>query len=85
MKIVTAIMASNIATDFENNAWRPILEETMDKILKAAMQGRHSLNVTFTLEYGLDSALTTRIFFKGLGYTVSDYGTNGKLYYTIKW
>jgi hypothetical protein len=85
MKIITATMAKNIANDFMNNVWREPLSQTMESILEASLKGQHSLCVSFTLEYGRDSASLTKTFFQGLGYTITQEGANGRLYYTINW
>ena len=86
MQIITATMAKGIATDYENNSLRPLIEKTMQDILQAALRGERTFDVIIPLtNVSLPSALSLRPFFKGLGYKTSDWGTNGNLYFTIYW
>ena len=86
MQIITATMAKGIATDYENNSLRPLIEKTMQDILQAALRGERTFDVIIPLtNVSLPSALSLIPFFKGLGYKTSDWGTNGNLYFTIYW
>ena len=86
MKIITAVAAANIATDFENNKAGPIIRNIMEKVLRASMNGERQLHVSIPLsELSLRAAEGTITFFRGLGYKVSSSGTNGNFYYTLYW
>ena len=86
MKIITAVAAANIATDFEHNKMRPILNDIMEKVLRASMNGERQLDVSIPLsKVSLRAAEATVTFFRGLGYKVSSSGTNGNFYYTLSW
>lgn len=86
MQIITATMAKGIATDYENNSLRPLIEKTMQDILQAALRGERTFDVIIPLtNISLSSALSLIPFFKGLGYKTSSWGTNGNLYFTISW
>ena len=86
MQIVTALAAKNIATNFEENQWRPFIEKTMVSIVNAAIKGERRLDIDIPLkDVSLENALTLITFFKGLGYKTSDWGTNGNLYFTLFW
>ena len=88
MKMISATMAHNIATEFEGNPfWKKFFSETMGKIYERAVNGHTDLDIYIPIgKRSLEFLENSKTFFEGLGYKISTGGTcNGVLYYTIYW
>ena len=81
MKIITAVMAKNIANDFMNNKCGSAIKNAMNEILAQAERGHHEMQMLIPTDWDTETVLSVRLFFCGLGYSVEIFPTA----YRIKW
>ena len=81
MKVITAVMAKNIANDFMNNECGSTIKEAMDKILYEAERGNHETYLLIPSKWSKETICGVALFFGGLGYSVETHPNA----YLIKW
>ena len=81
MKVITAVMAKNIANDFMHNQCGPVISKAMNEILYAAERGHHKILLPIPTGWDKETICSVAVFFSGLGYSVETHPTA----YIIQW
>lgn len=92
MRILTAIAARNIATNFKDCAMKQAIKEIMEKIYHAALLGQNSIKVEYLIKNDIhqnvasyEMYLSVMDFLTGLEYSVSESHNYACIQLTISW